>query len=226
MAFGVMSFLGFGFTGVQFQNRPRSHNYWLVHLWGYLRTGLVGLRRPHPGRDPDPAGDAGGRDSAGGFPGFCLCAGSWPAVDLIATFFSRLGTGTRFWRFLRGRGFTVRIFGRELYLHTTSMLSGMLLIVMGLLLASGRLTMITQVAAASNFSTWIVDVEENMRSLLGLDESNCKNLCQHSSEFHDRDHKIHHPILVYSTIWCSGLQTGQEVLRRAAPAVHQYRYRA
>ncbi|MBE0698881.1 MAG: cytochrome c biogenesis protein CcdA, partial [Anaerolineaceae bacterium] len=104
----------------------------------------------------------------GAFLAFIYSLGLGLPLLLVATFFSRLGTGTRFWQFLRGKGFTINLMGRELFLHSTSILSGLLLIVMGALLASGRLTVITQIAATSNFSTWVVDVEENMRHLLGL----------------------------------------------------------
>ncbi len=61
----------------------------------------------------------------------------------------------------------LNIFGKTLYLHSTSVISGVLMILMGALLLSGRLTLITQVAAGQT-STWLVDIEEQLRTLLGL----------------------------------------------------------
>jgi cytochrome c-type biogenesis protein len=103
----------------------------------------------------------------GAFLAFIYALGLGLPLILVATFFSRLGNGTRFWQFLRGKGWTIRLFGRELYLHSTSVISGLLLILMGALLLSGRLTLLTQVAAGHT-STWLVTVEEQMRALLGL----------------------------------------------------------
>jgi hypothetical protein len=47
------------------------------------------------------------------------------------------------------------------------MISGLLLILMGALLVSGKMTVITQLSAG-HYSTWLVDVEEQMRNLLGI----------------------------------------------------------
>lgn len=61
------------------------------------------------------------------------------------------------------------VLGRAtLHLHTTSMLSGVLLIGMGYLLASGQLTTITQLAAGSDLSLWVVEMEERMQGWLGF----------------------------------------------------------
>ncbi len=166
--FGIMSLLGFGFTGVQFQNRPEAS---IIGSYVYGATFALGWSAcvgPILGAILTLLATQGSGILQGAFLAFIYSLGLGLPLILIATFFSRLGTGTRFWMFLRGKGFTVNIFGRELFLHSTSILSGLLLIVMGALLASGRLTLITQMAASSNFSTWIVDVEEGMRGLFGL----------------------------------------------------------
>lgn len=168
IAFGIMSLLGFGFTGVQFQNRPEAT---IIGSYVYGATFSLGWSAcvgPILGAILTLLATQGAGILQGAFLAFIYALGLGLPLILIATFFSRLGTGTRFWQFLRGKGFTVKIFGREFFLHTTSLLSGLLLIVMGVLLASGRLTMITQVAAGSDFSMWIVDVEESLRGLFGL----------------------------------------------------------
>jgi cytochrome c-type biogenesis protein len=53
-----------------------------------------------------------------------------------------LGNGSRFWQVIKGKAYFVTIGGRELMLHTTSMASGVLLVLMGLLLATGNLATI------------------------------------------------------------------------------------
>ena len=168
IVFGIMSMLGFGFTGVKFQNRPEAT---IIGSYVYGATFSLGWSAcvgPILGAILTLLATQGAGILQGAFLAFLYALGLGLPLILVATFFSRLGTGTRFWQFLRGKGFTLKIFGRELFLHTTSLLSGLLLIVMGILLASGKLTVITRVAAASDFSTWIIDVEESMRSLFGL----------------------------------------------------------
>ena len=61
---------------------------------------------------------------------------------------------------LRGRGFQIDLFGRTLYLHTTSLISGLLLIGLGILLISGEMTRLSEQLAASRMSQWLVDLEQ------------------------------------------------------------------
>jgi cytochrome c-type biogenesis protein len=166
--FGIMSLFGFGFTGVQFQNRPEAS---IIGSYVYGATFSLGWSAcvgPILGAILTMLATQGAGILQGAFLAFIYALGLGLPLLLVASFFSRLGTGTRFWKFLRGRGFTVNLMGHELFLHSTSILSGLLLIVMGLLLASGRLTLITQMAASSNLSSWVVGFEEQIRSLFGL----------------------------------------------------------
>lgn len=166
--FGIMSLFGFGFTGMQFQNRPEAT---IIGSYVYGATFTLGWSAcvgPILGAILTMLATQGAGILQGAFLAFIYALGLGLPLLLVASLFSRLGTGTRFWQFLRGKGFTVNLMGRELFLHSTSILSGLLLIVMGALLASGRLTVITQMAAGSQLSSWVVGFEEQIRSLLGL----------------------------------------------------------
>jgi cytochrome c-type biogenesis protein len=165
--FGVMSMLGMGFTGMQFQNRPEAS---VVGSYVYGATFSLGWSAcigPILGSIMTMLATQGMGILQGTFLALIYALGLGLPLILVATFFSRLGTGTPFWKFLRGRGWTYRIFGYELYLHSTSVISGLLLIAMGALLLSGQLTVITQVAAGYS-TTWLVELEEKMQALLGL----------------------------------------------------------
>ena len=165
--FGVMSLLGFGFTGMQFQNRPEAT---VIGSYVYGATFSLGWSAcigPILGSIMTLLATQGMGLLQGTLLAFIYALGLGLPLILVATFFSHLGTGTRFWQFLRGRGWTVNVAGRDLYLHSTSVISGVLLIAMGALLLSGKMTIITQTFAGS-YSTWLVDVEEKMRQLLGL----------------------------------------------------------
>jgi cytochrome c-type biogenesis protein len=165
--FGFMSLFGLGFTGVQFQNRPEAT---VIGSYVYGATFSLGWSAcigPILGSIMTLLATQGMGILQGTFLAFIYALGLGLPLILVATFFSRLGNGTRAWQFLRGKGWTVKIFGHDLNLHSTSLISGALLIIMGTLLLSGKLTWITQVAAG-NTSTWLVTVEEQMRNLLGL----------------------------------------------------------
>lgn len=167
MIFGVMSLFGFGFTGVQFQNRPEAS---IIGSYVYGATFSLGWSAcigPILGSIMTLLATQGMGIFQGAFLAFIYALGLGLPLILVATFFSHLGTGTRFWKFLRGKGWTARIFGKEFFFHSTSLLSGILLIAMGALLFSGRLTVITQMTAGQS-STWLVELEEKMRVLLGL----------------------------------------------------------
>jgi cytochrome c-type biogenesis protein len=168
MAFGVMSLLGKGFAGPQFQNRPArtlvgSYLYGATFALGW--TACVG---PILGAILTLLATQGIAIAQGAMLAFVYALGLGAPLIVISSFFNRLGRGTRFWQILKGRGFEVKLGGQVLYLHTTSILSGLLLIGMGYLLASGQLTFITQLAAGSDISVWVVDTEEYLRALFNL----------------------------------------------------------
>ena len=167
VVFGVMSLFGPGFTGVQFQAAPEAT---IIGSYIYGATFSLGWSAcigPILGSILTLLATQGMGILQGTFLAFIYALGLGLPLILVATFFSRLGTGTRFWKFLRGRGWVVRLFGRELYLHSTSVISGVLLIIMGVLLLSGNLTAITR-AAANYTSTYLVEIEEALTALLGL----------------------------------------------------------
>jgi cytochrome c-type biogenesis protein len=168
IVFGVMSLFGFGFTGVKFQNRPEAT---IIGSYIYGATFSLGWSAcvgPILGAILTLLATQGAGILQGALLAFIYALGLGLPLILVATFFSRVGTGTRFWQVLRGKGFTLNIFGRQLFLHSTSILSGLLLISMGILLATGQLTRITQIAANSDISLWVVTFEENLRVLFGL----------------------------------------------------------
>ncbi len=168
IGFGVLSLLGLGFAGPQLQSRPAatligSYLYGATFALGW--TACIG---PILGAILTLLATQGVAIAQGALLAFVYSLGLGAPLILVSTFFSRLGHGSAFWRVIKGRGFSIRLLGRELQLHTTSLVSGLLLIGMGYLLASGQLTLITQLAASSDLSLWVVEMEERLRPLLGL----------------------------------------------------------
>ena len=168
IGFGVLSLLGQGFTGVQFQEKPSltiggSFVYGATFAIGW--TACIG---PILGAVLTLLATQGSGIIEGAFLSFVYALGLGSPLILIASLFSRLGHGSRFWRFIRGRGFEVKLGSRSLALHTTGLISGILLIGMGFLLLSGKLTEITQLAATSPLSMWVVTTDDKLRLWFGL----------------------------------------------------------
>ena len=84
---------------------------------------------------------------------------------VIAAFFSRLGGGSRFWQIARGRGVVLELGFTTLHLHTTSVLSGLLLVGVGVLLASGQLTLLSQWSQQTRMGEWAVNLEQGIETL-------------------------------------------------------------
>jgi cytochrome c-type biogenesis protein len=97
---------------------------------------------------------------------FVYALGLGTPLIVISTFFSRLGTGSRFWQFIKGKAFFVTIGGKELMLHTTSMASGALLVFMGVLLATGQMATIGEWTRQSTLSELSLQLEAWLQSLV------------------------------------------------------------
>lgn len=139
IGFGIMSFFGIGFSGIQMLNRPASGVLGSFLYGATFSLGWSACVGPILGALLTLLATQGIAIAQGALLAFVYALGLGTPLILISSFFGRLGNGSRFWQLIKGRSFTFIIDGKELYLHTTSMASGALLIVMGILLASGNL---------------------------------------------------------------------------------------
>lgn len=169
IVFGVLGIFGKGFAGVQIAERPSttllgSYLYGATFALGWtacagplfgtfmtmlLATGNVAVLQ-------------------GAALAFIYAAGLGLPLIIVATFFNRLGRGSSFWKVISGAGFELRLFGRTLFLHTTSVIGGLLMIAIGVLLATGRLEAMTQVASGSALGVWFTNIETGISRLFGL----------------------------------------------------------
>ena len=165
IAFGIMSILGKGFTGAKLLDRPTasvagSYFYGATFALGW--TACVG---PILGALLTLLATQGIAVLQGAVLAFIYALGLGMPLILMATFFSRLGSGSRFWKLMRGRGFELNLGVTTLYLHTTSVLSGLLLVCVGLLLASGQLTLLSQWSQQTRLGEWAVSLEQGIEAL-------------------------------------------------------------
>lgn len=165
IGFGVMSLLGKGFTGVKLLDRPGasvagSYFYGATFALGW--TACVG---PILGALLTLLATQGLAVLQGAVLAFIYALGLGTPLIVIASFFSRLGGGSRFWRIMRGRGVDVDLGFTTLHLHTTSIASGILLILMGLLLATGQLTTLNQWSQQTPLARWATGLEQAIERL-------------------------------------------------------------
>jgi cytochrome c-type biogenesis protein len=166
IVFGVMSFFGIGFSGMQLLERPvggivGSYLYGATFALGW--SACVG---PILGALLTMLATQGIAVAQGALLAFVYALGLGTPLIIISTYFSRLGNGSKFWQVIKGKAYFVTIGGRELMLHTTSMASGVLLILMGLLLATGNLATIGEWSRQSVLSDYSLQFESWLQSLI------------------------------------------------------------
>ncbi len=169
IAFGVMGMLGKGFAGPQIQERPAatilgSYLYGATFALGWTACvgPILGALLTLLATTSDVA------ILQGAVLAFIYSLGLGTPLILLSTFFNRLGNGSSFWKMIRGKGFEINLLGRTLYLHSTSLISGLLMVLMGVLLASGQLEKISQVTSNSGFAQWWVQLESSVSRMFGL----------------------------------------------------------
>lgn len=156
--FGVMTLFGKGFSGATFQGRPNST------LFGFFLFGAAFALGWTPCVGPILSGililaAADKTVFQGASLLFFYAVGLGLPLILVATFCAHLPKDGLFWRTLRGKGWDVQVGGRTLFLHTTNLFSGGLLILLGVALAMGYLTYINSLIPIEA-QIWFSNFEE------------------------------------------------------------------
>lgn len=168
VGFGVLSLSGRGFAGPQVQERVSATLGGSYFYGATFALGWTACLGPILGAVLTLLASQGLDIVQGTVLAFVYALGLGSPLIVISVFFSRLGSGSAFWRIIRGRGWRLDAFGRSWTLHSTSLISGSLSISLGILLASGQLTELTQEWAGSGLSLWVIESEEWIRQLFGL----------------------------------------------------------
>jgi cytochrome c-type biogenesis protein len=172
IGFGVMSLVGKGFTGLKVMNRPSigvggAYFYGLVFALGW--TTCVG---PILGSILTlllaEGSSVGGVLSlvSGSLLVLIYVTGLGLPIFLLVSALASAGPGSRVTRIMRGKGWEVNVAGRTLYLHSTGVISGILLIGLGLLLMTGQLTEISRQLVSSPLTEFDLRIERWMDDLL------------------------------------------------------------
>jgi cytochrome c-type biogenesis protein len=154
LLFGVMSILGRGFTGPTFQAN-RSATLGGSFLFG--ATFGLGLT---PCVGPILAGlltiAAGQSVVRGTAMLFVYALGLGLPLMLVSTLIGDRPRDSLIWRVLRGKGWRVTILGRTLHLHSTTILSGLLFIALGVVMVQGKNI---QSLLPNSVVAWLTDLQ-------------------------------------------------------------------
>ncbi len=166
IGFGIMSLLGKGFTGLQLRNRPTAGVAGAYVYGATFALGWTACVGPILGALLTMLATQGLAVLEGALLAFVYALGLGTPLILCAGFLNRLPRDARIWRILRGRGWTLHLGRATLYLHTAGVASGLLLILVGLLLATGQLALFSRWAIQTSMTQWVLGLEDGMRQLL------------------------------------------------------------
>ena len=166
IAFGLMSFFGIGFSGIQLLERPVGGILGSFLYGATFSLGWSACVGPILGALLTMLATQGIAVAQGALLAFVYALGLGKPLIVISTFFGRLGSGSRFWQIIKGKAFFVTVAGKEVMLHTTSMASGALLVVMGILLATGNLATLGEWTRQSSLSEYSLQFESWLQSLV------------------------------------------------------------
>lgn len=154
IVFGLMSILGRGFSGPAFQAN-RSATFGGSFLFGAtFGLGLTPCIGPIlAGLLTIAAGQSIGRGTA---MLFIYALGLGLPLMLVSTFIGDRPRDSLIWRILRGKGWQVTVLGRTIHLHSTSLFSGLLFIVLGIVMLQGSTV---QSALPDTVVVWLTDVQ-------------------------------------------------------------------
>jgi cytochrome c-type biogenesis protein len=152
--FGVMSLLGRGFTGPSLQTN-RSATLGGSFVFG--ATFGLGLT---PCVGPILAGlltiAASQSVVRGTLMLFIYAVGLGLPLMLVSTLIGDRPRDSLIWRILRGKGWHVTILGRQFHLHSTSIISGLLFLALGVVMVQGKNI---QSLLPSGVVAWLTDVQ-------------------------------------------------------------------
>lgn len=139
--FGVMTLFGKGFSGATFQGKPASTFVGFFLFGATFALGWTPCVGPILSSILMLAASE-KTVSQGMILLFFYAVGLGLPLIILATICSNLPKDGMFWALLRGKGWNLNVAGKTIFLHTTNLFSGVLLIGLGIILATSYMTYI------------------------------------------------------------------------------------
>ena len=158
---------GRGFTGVNIERKKAPKTY----LGSFAFGGILGLSWT-PCIGPILVAIlvlASTADSAfvGGLLLFAYAIGLAVPLIALAYFADRVNKESRLWKILSGREFSFTLGKRKMSVHSASLISGIIFLVLGYVIFSGNLYTFNELVGTSSFQKWIFGLEEGLLRGLG-----------------------------------------------------------
>lgn len=103
---------------------------------------------------------------AGGLLLALYAAGLALPLILLSLYVDKLDKQGWLWKIMRGKQVEFAFFKKKIHIHTTSLISGIILILLGFLILSGTLYSLNQFVAKTSVQAWIYGLEESLLNLL------------------------------------------------------------
>jgi cytochrome c-type biogenesis protein len=181
LIFGVMSLLGKGFSGLRSTSKREASVWGSFGFGATFGIGFTSCTGPVLGAISTLAVNANFAFMGGQVAQLAPILGSMlllivfamglgvPLI-VVSTFFGRSDRNGLFWRVLRGKGWQVTVLGRRLYLHSANIISGLLFVTLGIMMMTGRLTLLNSLVP-DDLALWaaafFANLEEWLISRLG-----------------------------------------------------------
>jgi|APSaa5957512535_1039671.scaffolds.fasta_scaffold00696_8 cytochrome c-type biogenesis protein len=158
--FGVMTLFGKGFSGATFKGRPASTFIGFFLFGATFALGWTPCVGPILSSILMLAASE-KTVSQGMILLFFYAVGLGLPLIIVATLCSNLPKDGLFWTLLRGKGWDLTVGGKTFFLHTTNLFSGILLIALGIVLATGYMTYINSLIPIE-VQLWFSKFEESV----------------------------------------------------------------
>jgi len=161
--FGFYILLGKGFVGFKIkQNKPTSY------ASAFVFGSILGLSwTPCIGPILAAILLLASTSASGGLLLFSYTVGLALPLILFSSYLSKLDKEAKIWKIIRGKELQFTVGSKEIMIHTTALISGLLFIVIGYLIFSGLLFIFNQYIVASAFQKWIFSIEHTILGLVG-----------------------------------------------------------
>jgi len=157
--FGIYILLGKGFAGLKIkQNKPTTYfgSFMFGSVLGLSWTPCIGPILVAILLMASTSASA----LTGGVLLFIYAVGLALPLLIFSFYLSKLDRTGKVWRFIIGKELHFSIGRRKVSIHTTSLISGLLFVILGYLMFSGILFMFNQYIVSSSFQNWIFSIEE------------------------------------------------------------------
>ena len=163
--FGIYILFGKGFTGLKIkQNKPTTYVGAFVfgNIFGLAWTPCIGPILVAILLLSSTTSSI----LTGGLLLFVYTIGIALPLVLFSHYLSKADREGNLWKIIRGKELKFRLRNREFRIHTNSLISGLLFIILGYLIFSGALFTFNQYVGASSFQKWLFSIEDKLFSFL------------------------------------------------------------